>query len=68
MWKGSYVPCNEIIVEDIKTHLCVPNAEITERTDEKIVITLPYEDMPITFICSISESNGGKYISNIEVE
>lgn len=62
---GCFMPCNELIVSLIGTHLCA-DSEVLERDNEKIIIKLKFDD-PIIVRCDLTSNGTSLYISNIMV-
>lgn len=63
---GCFMPCNELIVSLIGTHLCC-DSEVVSRNDNAIVIKLNFEDEPIVVKCDLTSNGKSLYISNISV-
>lgn len=61
------IPCNMLFGNAIKEHIGI-DCEISERTNESVIVKLLFDDMPLKLKCTFRNTeNVTKFISNIEL-
>lgn len=58
LFLNTNLPCNEYLKDSIKTNMRT-DCEIVERNDEHIVISFPFNDMPMTIECTFKMGSNG---------
>lgn len=61
------IPCNMLFGNAIKEHIGI-NCEISERTNESLMVKLLFDDMPLKLKCTFRNTQSvTKFISKIEI-